>query len=473
MITFLPLGGANDIGASCYYLNIEGTGIILDSGTHPRKFGVDSLPRFEFIKEMNVDVALISHAHQDHIDSLPYLVQHHPYIRIVTTPQTRAVAEITLHNSVNILQEQLKDEITLRAYTHDEIDLLIQSIEWRAYEEQFTVNGYRHSSNESVYASFHDAGHILGSAGTLVEHNGRSIFYTGDINLEKQSLLAGASLPKKKIDVLVLECTHGSTDSSLLPSRQTEQARLATEANKILGRGGSILIPVFALGKMQEMLSMIWKLMQKGTLPKTDIYTGGVGRKICRVYDKNRYTVPYNDTDFVLSDIPQKDLYNVEQIDDLLRNQCIVLAASGMIIEKTLSFKLTQRWLTHPKSGIFTVGYMDPTTPGFRVRHANKGDLIQLTDSYEPQNVSCEIERFRFSAHSNRDGILSIVEKLRPSTVILVHGEHESVDWMGHSILKKFPHIKIHAAEIGKQITLLILVSFPFLTSSLLFSTLT
>lgn len=454
MITFLPLGGAGDIGASCFYLNIEGTGVILDSGTHPRKFGIDSLPRFELIKDQNVDVALITHAHQDHIDSLPYLVQRHPYIRIVTTPQTRAVAEITLHNSVNILQEQLKDEISIRAYTHDEIDLLIQNVEWQEYQKQFEINGYRHSSNESVIASFHDAGHILGSAGILVEHGGRSIFYTGDIHLEKQTLLGGASLPKKNIDVLVMECTHGATDSTHLPPRHVEQTRLAKEANRILGQGGSILIPVFALGKMQEMLSMLWKMMQKGSLALTDIYTGGVSKKLCSVYDKNRYTVAYNDTDLVLSEIPQKDLYDVEQIDDLLKKQCIVLAASGMIIENTLSFKLAQRWLRNTKSAIFTVGYMDPETPGYRIRHSKKGDLIQLTNMLEPQNVSCDVNRFRFSAHSNREAIFSIVEKLNPKTVILVHGEHDSIDWMGHAIISKHPHIKVHAAEIGKQITL-------------------
>jgi cleavage and polyadenylation specificity factor subunit 3 len=454
MITLLPLGGANDIGASCYYLNIEGTGIILDSGTHPRKFGIESLPRFELIKEMNVDAALISHAHQDHIDSLPYLVQQHPYIRIVTTPQTRAVAEITLHNSVNILQEQLKDAMNIRAYTHEEIDLLIQSIEWQEYQKQFTVSGYRHSSAEPVTASFHDAGHILGSAGTLVEHRGRSVFYTGDINLDKQSLLSGAVLPKQHVDVLILECTHGATETTLLPSRATEQARLAKAANAILSRGGSILVPVFALGKMQEMLSMFWRLMQKGAMSTTDIYTGGVGRRLCSVYDKNRYTVGYNDTDFVLADIPQKDLYDVEQVDDLLRHQCIVLAGSGMVIENTLSFKLAQRWLSNPKSGIFTVGYMDPGTPGYRISQSSKGDLIQLTDAHAPQNVSCDIDRFRFSAHSNRDGILSIVERLKPKTVVLVHGEHESIDWMGYMIMKQFPHVRLHAAEIGKQLTL-------------------
>ncbi len=454
MTTFLPLGGADDIGASCYYINIEDTGIILDCGTHPRKFGMSSLPEFDLIRDKNVDAALISHAHQDHIDGLPYLVQHHPYIRIVTTPQTRAVAELTLHNTVNILREQLKDETTIRPYTHEEIDLLIQSIEWRSYQETFVVNGYRHTSEHQVFASFHDAGHIIGSAGILVEHDNRKIFFTGDINLDRQMLTPGAVLPPTKVDTLVLECTHGSTDDNELPDREGEQLRFARSANKILERGGSILIPVFALGKLQEMLASIWTLMKKGTLANTDIYTGGVGRKISNVYDKNRFVVPYNDTELLLSDIPQNDLYEIEHLEDLLRRPSIVLASSGMIVENTMSFKLAQRFLSHAKSAIFTVGYMDPQTPGFRIRHSKKGDLIQLTNLSEPVNVRCDIERFRFSAHSGREGLLTIVQRLRPATVILVHGEHQSIDWMGHAILQKFPTTKVHAAEIGKQIML-------------------
>ncbi len=454
MITFLPLGGANDIGASCYYLNIEGTGIILDCGTHPRKKGADSLPQFNLIKDDNVDVALISHAHQDHIESLPYLVQHHPYIRIVTTPQTRAIAELTLHNSVNIIREQLQDETRIRPYTHDEVDLLIQSIEWQSYNEVFEIKGYRHNSDQSIYASFHDAGHILGSSGTLIRHNGRSIFYTGDINLGQQTIFPGAHLPQEKIDVLILESTHGATPEVQLPSKESEQLRFAKKANRILGEGGSILIPVFALGKTQEMLAMIWKLMEQGTLAKHEIYTGGIGKKISIVYDKNRFVVPYNDLGLILGDIPQNDLYDVEQIDDILRRPSIVLAGSGMIIENTMSFKLAKRWLSHSKSAIFPVGYMDQETPGYRIRQASKGDLIQLTDASEPQNVRCDIDQFRFSAHSGRDGLLRIVEQLRPSTIILVHGEHSSIDWMGYSILNKFPKTKVYAAEIGKQLKL-------------------
>ncbi len=138
---------------------------------------------------------LISHAHQDHLSALPFLVKQFPYVRIITTPQTRAIAELTLHNSVSILKQQLSDEEGSKVYSHDEIDLLIQSIEYQSYNKEFIINGYKHKSRENVYAQFFDAGHILGSAGILLRYNEKKIFYTGDFKLDNQSLLKGASFP--------------------------------------------------------------------------------------------------------------------------------------------------------------------------------------------------------------------------------------------------------------------------------------
>ena len=103
MIKFLPLGGAQEIGASCFYLNIDDTGIILDAGLHPRERGINALPDFDLIKNENVDAVLISHAHQDHIAALPFLIRNHPYLQIFCTTQTLEIAEKTLHNSSRIL----------------------------------------------------------------------------------------------------------------------------------------------------------------------------------------------------------------------------------------------------------------------------------------------------------------------------------------------------------------------------------
>lgn len=454
MINFLSLGGAGEIGANCYYLNIGGTGIIIDCGIHPQKTGKESLPNFDLLKNRDVDYVLISHAHQDHLSGLPFLVQRHPYIKIITTPQTRALAELTLHDTISILKQQVPED-ELKIYSHKEIDLLIQSIEYRSFKEEFEIKGHNHLDKENIKVTFFDAGHILGSVSILIEHNGNKIYYTGDINLKSQSWIKGASLPKIKVKILLLETTYGATDSSKINKWEKEAERFAEASNRIINEGGSILIPVFSLGKMQEVLKTIWKQMEAGKLTKVDIYTGGISRKISRAYDYNRFVVNCTDAAFELNTVPQKDLYEIGNPEEFFIHPCIVLATSGMMIEGTASFRLAQRWLKQNNSAIFTVGYMEKETPGFIVSTAKKGIKIKLSELSEETEVKCTIERFRFSAHSLREDLIKIANKLNPEKVILIHGDPPAIDWVGSEILKENKKRKVYAAEIGKEIFLI------------------
>jgi Cft2 family RNA processing exonuclease len=451
MISFLPIGGGNEIGANSYYLNFNGNGIILDCGIHPQKTGLESLPNFDLIKDKSVDYCLISHAHQDHIGSLPFLVKRFPYVKIITTPQTRALAELTLHNSVSILKKEIEED-DFEFYNHDEVDLLIQMIEYKEYQNKFELNSYHQHKDAKVNCTFYDAGHILGSAGILLENNNYKIFYTGDINLSSQTLQPAGQLPETKIDTLILETTYGATDSDLLLDWNAESIRFANEANKILNKGGSILIPVFSLGKMQEMLGTIWQLMLKRKLTTVEIYTGGLGTKINRAYDYNRFVVNRVDSGFELNTIPQKDYYEVSNPEDFFKHPCIVLASSGMMIKGTSSFTFAKRWLKQKYSAIFTVGYMDTKTPGYVIANSDLGDKIKLTDFDEPIEVNCAIKNFKFSAHARREDLLSIVDKLKPDNVILTHGDEDALDWMGSSILKNYKNLKIQTAETEKEL---------------------
>lgn len=452
MIKFLPLGGAGEIGANCYYLNIAGTGIILDCGMHPQKTGLDSLPNFKLIEDLPVDYAIISHAHHDHLMSLPFLVKKHPYIKIITSRQTRELAELTLHNSVSIMKKELLKDESFQFYTHEEIDLLSQSIDFKSLKEPLEIEGYKHKSGEPIIISFHDAGHILGSVSILIEHDGKKIFYTSDINLTNQTILKGCELPKTKVDTLIIECTYGATDSSTILNWSKEAERFASEANKILNKSGSILIPVFALGKMQEILSTTWKLMERNRLTRTEIYSGGIGTKINHLYDVNRYLINVVDHDFQLKSIPVKNLNEIDNPEDFFKEPCIVVASSGMMIEGTASFNLAKTWLKKKDSAIFIVGYMDEKTPGYRVSQSKPSDKIQLTEYSEEHVVKCLVKHFKFSAHSNREGLLEIVNKLRPEKIILVHGDEKAIRWIGNAVLKEFREIKVFQAEVGKEI---------------------
>ena len=264
--------------------------------------------------------------------------------------------------------------------------------------------------------------------------------------------MQGAQLPKRKVETLLMETTYGATDSSIINSWKKEAERFASAANKVINEGGSILIPVFSLGKMQEILKMLWQLMEKGKLVKVDIYSGGIARKISRAYDYNRYVVNCEDPEFELTEVPQKDLYEVENFREFFTHSCIVLASSGMMIEGTASFRLAQVWLRQKNSAIFTVGYMEKETPGFIISTAKRGMKIRLSKLSEETEVKCTIKSFRFSAHSLREDLLKVVDKLNPAKVILIHGDPPAIDWVGASILKKDKNRKVYAAEAGKEI---------------------
>lgn len=453
MIKFIPLGGADEIGASCFYLNIEGTGILLDCGIHPRKNGIEALPYFDLLKELPLDFVIISHAHQDHLGALPFLVQRFSHAIIYATWQTKEIATVTLHNAANILAQNSNSEDNLKVYTHDEIDLLVRSINGINYGEQIYIKGMRHAGSDEIIISFHDAGHILGAAGILIQYKQKRIFYTGDINLTDQSIMTGCDLTGiKNIDTLILESTYGSTESANLGIWNSESERMTNYINKILHNGGSVLIPVFALGKTQELLSLLHEQIKKRKLTETAIYTGGVGREISNVYDRNRYITRRRDSSLVLKEIPQQNIFEIEDLNHFKKNPGIVLASSGMMLAGTTSFKLLGYWLQQKNFAVCGVGYMDPDTPGYRLMTAKTGDEIRLTDFSELRKVHCKIDRFYFPSHSKREDLLKIVSKVNPARVILIHGNENSKDWIGMQIIEKFNHIKVNSAGNGNSI---------------------
>ncbi len=454
MITFQTIGGGEEIGANSYYLYIEGTGIILDTGMHPNKTGIESLPDYNLIADRPVDFIVISHAHQDHLSSLPYAIKKFPYAKIVMTPQTLDLARLTLHNSVSILREQMQHDKNFVIYNHDEIDMMLRMVLDYPYNTPFNLTGYAHDGPVEVTGEFTDAGHILGSAGILIRYNGLAIFYTGDISLQTQSVLKKAKLPDGPIQTLIMETTYGSTSESQLRPLKEEALNLAKAVNKIIGQGGSVLIPVFALGKTQELLSILWKLMESGKLARVPLYTGGLGRKINKLYDKNRFIVGVNDTDLELVKIPQETLLRSIKPREVFKEPAIVLASSGMMMQGTASYRLAKHFLKDENSAIFIVGYTEETTTAWRVANAMRGKTVSLHEQGEAIPVRCTISKFRFTAHARRKDLVGMVKQLAPKQVILLHGEEDAINWVGSAILALKQGVKVFVGSRGKTIVI-------------------
>ena len=338
-------------------------------------------------------------------------------------------------------------------YDHDDIDLILRSAGEIEYEKMMEIIGLRHSTREAIQITFYDAGHILGAASILIEYKNKRIFYTGDIKLSPQTIMNGAVLPDKPVDILITESTYASTETEGIGTIKTEGDKLIAEANRIINGGGSVLIPVFSLGKMQELLMFLHSKMNRGKLTEVNIFTGGISRKFAHLYDLNRFLINRKFDKIKLSEIEQFNYFDVVNPDYYKRHPSIILASSGMMLENTMSNKLMKYWLHHKSFGIFIVGYMDPSTPGYKIAKSTQGEEIEIGMD-KKVIIKCSVNRFHFPSHSTREELLEIAEKLKPSRVVLIHGEPEGKDWLGDQILKSNGNIRVHSASIGNSITL-------------------
>ena len=443
----MMLGGAEEIGANCTYISIEGTGIFIDAGLHPRDRSVAAFPAVDLLEHRPTDVAFITHAHTDHIGALPYVMRRFPHLRAIMTHATRDISHIMLPNGARLLRNEITSDIPrehLEFYDRTAIDQLRHAFEALPYREPLEFRGY--SGRSSVRASFHWAGHILGSAGVLLESGGFSILHTGDTMFDHQTVIPRAQLPRHHVDVLVMESTNGATEHT--PSRREERKRLARYINMITERNGSVLFPCFALGKMQEMVVMLSSMMRGGEIPYMPLHTGGMGTRISKVYDAFCYSDPMMSPGLEISDTAQEPIIRDEiHRGPYLKTPSLVLASSGMLNAGTLSYNLAQLWMARPNFGIAFIGYQHPTTPGYALSMSERKQPFDLAGRRVSR--SCEVERFRFSAHASRESLIEFATDVRPSTLVLMHGEPEACDSLALDLRERMPGMRICIPRLG------------------------
>ncbi len=287
---FTNLTRRTEIGANCYLLETDAEKFVLDSGMHPAEEGEAALPLLELIGTRDLDAIIISHAHQDHIGTLPVLMRRHPDARVFMTEATAAIGDDLLHNSVNVMTRQ-REELGTTLYplfTHKETNRATDL--WRScrFRQATNLAGDRvkQHGGARVTFEFFDAGHVLGSAGVLFHAEGRRFFYSGDVNFEAQTIAQPAVFPESGIDVLIIETTRGDTATPEGFTRAGEEKRFAEAIERAFTRGGCVLVPVFALGKTQEVLAMIYKFRREKWLGEFPVYIGGLSTKMTATYDR-------------------------------------------------------------------------------------------------------------------------------------------------------------------------------------------
>ena len=463
---FVALGDTEEIGASCLFLKINETGIVLDAGADPEEEGEASLPDFDILKKKSgyyVDHAVITHAHHDHMGSLPILIREFPHVVVHMTPVTRQFVEFLLPASARLQRKKLREGSSYAEPLFNEEEVEMQSHLYLTHElqESFTISGM-HDSAE-IRGKLFNAGHVLGAAGIEItfEEDGkpRRLFYTSDTSIRPQHIIPGGEYPEGPVDVLLLESTLGADPDAELTTRKLEEERLLKSMQRVLDRNGTILIPVFALGRAQEILAVIDRFKSKNQIdPDIPVYTAGGMRAVADLYDKSRHTTPRIDPEFQVFGVSQKRLPRSNKATrEALSQPSIHVVSSGMMFERTISNRLAQELVEDEKNGIFLVGYAKDDSPARLILEAaqdGKGNEVVLDRMTGPQPINCDVERFRFSGHSHRRELLQIVERLKPAKIILVHGETEARTWMADNIRYYYPEAEIFLPQHGETITL-------------------
>ncbi|SOC37085.1 INTS11 family MBL fold metallo-hydrolase [Ureibacillus acetophenoni] len=429
-VSVTVVGGGNKIGGSCIVLTVGDSHLMIDAGSFVNTTESQIID-FTSINERgitleDIDALIITHAHMDHIGSIPFVHQQCEDLPMFATSQTKQLMWLMLRE-----QEKFDQELRVKSL----VDKCLVNI--TEVNKEFTIN----SKEGKWEIKLIESGHIRGAISLLIKKNGKTIFVTGDYSVLNQRTVKGLRIPDDiQADIVITESTYGFYPTSASISRERQEAMFITELLSVIERGGTVLIPAFALGRAQEIISIIQHNLQISPFP---IYLDGMVCHVTELYDR----FMRNDSEQHCSlmkqgIIPAKNIYQkigfdnfVEQIVD--KEPSCIIASSGMLYEGTKSMEYAKKLLGNSKNAIIFTGYLDEESPGFAVTKS----LSNIPIEGGKIEVSADILSLRLSAHANREEIVQTILSLNPKHVILVHGDPNRNYHPNKMIASPFPSI--------------------------------
>ena len=446
-ISIKPLGAGQEVGRSCILVKINGFKILLDCGVHmgfndDRKFPdfkrllkknkskestkTQQLPLsskdnnsnsiFKNIEDKKndytnvVDLLIISHFHLDHCGALPYFTELLGYKGpILCTQPTKAILPVTLEDFRKIMGEYRGEKSLLLPEQRTESVRRIQTIEV----------GETRVFNEKIKVTCFYAGHVLGAAMFHIDIDGYTVAYTGDYNTICDRHLAGAYMPKIYPDVLMTETTYGD---KVRDTKRVREREFLKKIQETIDKGGKVLIPIFALGRAQE-LCIVLDTYWKRTNCQVPIYFAGPMAKKANFYYKLFQNWMNSTVKNLFISNNVFDFKFVKQGDKTLMkgNKPMVIFATPGMLHGGLSLSIFKEIAPDPKNCVIIPGYCSAGTVGNRILSGEKVIEIDKTKI----NVNCEVYYMSFSAHADAKGLLQLIKNVQPRNVMLVHGDYE------------------------------------------------
>uniref|UniRef100_A0A8C1QE72 Cleavage and polyadenylation specific factor 3 n=1 Tax=Cyprinus carpio TaxID=7962 RepID=A0A8C1QE72_CYPCA len=365
--------------------------------------------------------------------------------RTFMTHATKAIYRWLLSDYVKVSNISADDML----YTETDLEESMDKIETINFHEVKEVAGIK-------FWCYH-AGHVLGAAMFMIEIAGVKLLYTGDFSRQEDRHLMAAEIPSVKPDILITESTYGT---HIHEKREEREARFCNTVHDIVNREGRCLIPVFALGRAQELLLILDEYWQNHPeLHDIPIYyASSLAKKCMAVYqtyvnamnDKIRKAININNP-FVFKHI--SNLKSMDHFDDI--GPSVVMASPGMM-QSGLSRELFESWCTDKRNGVIIAGYC---VEGTLAKHIMSEPEEITTMSGQKLPLKMSVDYISFSAHTDYQQTSEFIRALKPPHVILVHGEQNEMARLKAALIREYEdndevHIEVHNPRNTEAVTL-------------------
>lgn len=469
------LGAGKEVGRSAVLVKIKDKSILFDCGLHVGFTDKRRYPCFSHLKNVNqqIDLVLISHFHLDHSGAIPYLTEKLRYRGpIFATPPTKEIIPLLLTDYIKIMN---KKTISRDTFTVEEMNDSIEKIKTFEIGKTFTYEGIE------IHPYY--AGHVLGACMFYVKYKDETLLYTGDFNPSPSFTLKPAFIDQLNCDVMICESTVGDKIGESNKSRTREFLETIFKAIK---RGGKVLIPVFAIGRSQELCMLLDKQWDRLSLNVPIYCSSGVFSKTKEIYNK---FIDYTSKNFLRDDCQistnydningeiewgynnkikffdkeniKKRLKNYDEDKKIFdfknvlsfnrdladENEQMILFAGPAMLDSGTALLMFKKWCSDPKNLIIFPGYCSKRSIAEKVIHGQK----EIKIGEEVLNVNMEVKILSFSAHTDSEGVVQMIEKSRPKNIFLIHGEERKMKKLEKKLKRNF-NIPIHCPKNGESI---------------------
>ncbi len=440
-VRLTALGGFREVGRSSLFMQTSNSKILLDCGVNVAgKDDKSSYPYLnvpEFVLD-DLDAVIISHAHLDHSGFLPYLYHYGYEGPVYCTTPTRDL--------MTLLQ---MDHIDIAHREDSPLPFNVKHVK-KSIKHTITLDyGEVTDIAPDIRLTLHNAGHILGSAITHMhigdgQHN---FVYTGDFKYERSRLLEPAVSKFPRIESLVMESTYGGHED-VQPTRNDAEKNIIKTIYQTLERKGKVLIPVFAVGRAQEMMIVLDEYIRHGIIDEVPIYIDGMIWEATAIHTARPEYLSKDLRDQIfhmgrnpfISEVFHK-VNGIEERKDIVEGEpAIILSTSGMLTggNSVEYFK----WLCEDeRNSLVFVGYQAEGSLGRRLQKGWKEIPIKEEGKTNVYHVKMDIKTIEgFSGHSDRRQLMDYVRRIspKPEKILICHGDNYKTLDLASSIYRSY-----------------------------------